>query len=243
MDRDRPHAGLKVIELARILAGPWIGQTLAGLGAEEIKVESPAGDDTRQWGPPFVNYDDGSKDAGYFHACNRGKKSIALDFADPEDCEIVRDLVRNADVVIENFKVGGLHKYGLDYSSLSKINPSLIYCTITGFGQNGPYAKRAGYDFIVQAMSGVMHITGEADREPQKVGVAFADIFTGLYGVIAIQAALARRARDGIGEHIDMALMDSMVGVLANQGMNYLLTGESPRRIGNVHPNIAPYQL
>ncbi len=243
MTRGRPHAGLKVVEIARILAGPWIGQTLADLGADVTKVESPNGDDTRQWGPPFVHYGDGSKDAGYFHACNRGKKSIALDFSNPSDREIVRDLVRDADVLIENFKVGGLSKYGLDYDSLSEINPSLIYCSITGFGQSGPYAKRAGYDFIVQAMSGVMDITGEADGDPQKIGVAFADIFTGLYGVIAIQAALARRARDGVGEHIDMALMDSMVGVLANQGMNYLLTGSSPRRMGNVHPNIAPYQL
>lgn len=233
-----PHAGLKVLELARILAGPWIGQTLADLGADVIKVESPEGDDTRRWGPPYLG-----DDAAYFHACNRGKRSIALDFAAPLGQEAVRRLAMRSDVLVENFKVGALAKYGLDYDTLRALNPRLIYCSVTGFGQTGPYAKRAGYDFIIQGMGGIMDLTGEPDGEPQKVGVAFADIFTGLYGVVAIQAALAHRERTGLGQHIDMALLDCMVGVLANQALNYFASGEPPRRLGNAHPNIAPYQV
>ncbi|MGN6271017.1 MAG: CaiB/BaiF CoA transferase family protein [Sphingomonas sp.] len=236
-----PLADLKVVELARILAGPWAGQVLADLGAGVIKVESPEGDDTRKWGPPFVENPDSSHAAAYFHAANRGKRSVVLDFRTPEGQAEVRRLIADADVVIENFKVGGLAKYGLDYASLSAINPRLVYCSITGFGQDGPYAHRAGYDFIVQGMSGIMDLTGDPAGEPQKIGVAFADIFTGLYAVIAIQAALAMRERTGKGQHIDMALLDVMTGVLANQAMNYLVSGVAPTRLGNAHPNIAPY--
>ncbi len=236
-----PLAGLRVIELARILAGPWIGQTLADLGADVIKVESPEGDDTRRWGPPFISHG-GETTAAYFHACNRGKRSVVADFAAPEGAALVQRLAASADVVIENFKLGGLAKYGLDYPSLSAMNPRLVYCSITGFGQTGPYAARAGYDFLIQGMSGIMDLTGDPAGEPQKIGVAFADIFTGLYGVIAIQAALAQRAATGRGQHIDMSLFDSMTGVLANQAMNFLATGTSPTRLGNAHPNIAPYQ-
>lgn len=238
-----PLAGLKVIELARILAGPWAGQTLADLGAEVIKVESPEGDDTRKWGPPFVENPDGSRDAGYFHATNRGKKSVVIDFRTTEGQAEVRRLVTDADVVIENFKVGGLAKYGLDYTSLSAINPRLVYCSITGFGQDGPYASRAGYDFIIQGMSGIMDLTGEPDGAPQKVGVAFADIMTGLYSVIAIQAALAQREKTGRGQQIDMALLDTMVGVLANQAMNFFVSGVTPPRLGNAHLNVSPYAV
>ncbi len=238
-----PLTGLKVVELARILAGPWAGQILADLGAEVIKIESPAGDDTRQWGPPFIEYADSSKDAAYFHAANRGKTSVVIDFATPEGQAQVRALVADADVVIENFKVGTLAKYGLDYASLSAANPKLVYCSITGFGQDGPYASRPGYDFIVQGMSGIMDLTGDPDGPPQKIGVAFADIMTGLYSVIAIQAALAARAKSGRGEHIDMALFDVMTGVLANQAQNYLVSGQSPKRLGNAHPNITPYAV
>ncbi|WP_429811481.1 CaiB/BaiF CoA transferase family protein [Ensifer sp. B1-9] len=241
---EAPLKGIRVLELARILAGPWIGQTLADLGADVIKVESPAGDDTRTWGPPFVAGEDGEKlDAAYFHACNRGKRSVVLDFTTEEGQEAVRRLAAQSDVLLENFKVGGLAKYGLDYESLRKINPRLIYCSVTGFGQDGPYAHRAGYDYIVQGMSGIMDLTGEPDREPQKIGVAFADIFTGLYGVIAVQAALAQRERTGEGQQIDMALLDCMTGVLANQALNFLVSGKAPRRLGNAHPNIAPYQV
>lgn len=236
-----PLDGLKVIELARILAGPWVGQTLSDLGAEVIKVESPEGDDTRTWGPPFIDVE-GEQSAAYFHACNRGKKSVIADFRTEEGKALVRRLVADADVVVENFKLGGLDKYGLDYESLKTINPRLIYCSITGFGHDGPYAERAGYDFMIQGMSGIMDLTGEPNREPQKIGVAFADIFTGLYSVIAIQSALIMRQRTGTGQHIDMALFDCMTGVLANQAMNYLASGNSPKRMGNAHPNIAPYQ-
>lgn len=239
--QNTPLAGLKVIELARILAGPWVGQTLSDLGADVIKVESPEGDDTRTWGPPFIEVE-GEKSAAYFHACNRGKQSIIADFRTDEGRALVRKLVADADVVIENFKLGGLDKYGLDYESLKAINPWLIYCSITGFGHTGPYAERAGYDFMIQGMGGIMDLTGEPDREPQKIGVAFADIFTGLYSVIAIQSALIMRERTGKGQHIDMALFDCMSAVLANQGMNYLASGISPKRMGNAHPNIAPYQ-
>lgn len=238
-----PLAGLRVLELARILAGPWAGQVLADLGAEVIKVESPAGDDTRHWGPPFIDNPDGTRDAAYYHAANRGKRSVVIDFATAEGQADVRRLAAEADILIENFKVGGLAKYGLDYASLSKVNPRLVYCSITGFGQDGPYAHRAGYDFIVQGMSGIMDLTGDPKGEPQKIGVAFADIMTGLYAVIAIQAALAQRERTWQGQHIDMALLDTMVGVLANQGMNYLASSVSTTRLGNAHPNIAPYEV
>ena len=237
-----PLEGIRVVELARILAGPWAGQTLADLGATVIKVESPQGDDTRRWGPPFIE-DEEDVSAAYFHSCNRGKLSITADFKSQEDVAEVRELINSADIVIENFKVGGLKKFGLDYDSLKLVNPRLIYCSITGFGQSGPYAARAGYDFIVQGMAGIMDLTGEPGREPQKIGVAFGDIFTGLYSVIAIQAALLHRNATGEGQHIDMALLDSTVGVLANQAMNFLASGKSPTRLGNAHPNIAPYQV
>ncbi|MGF7004789.1 CaiB/BaiF CoA transferase family protein [Aminobacter sp. BE322] len=240
-----PLSGVRVIELARILAGPWAGQLLADLGADVIKVENPdGGDDTRKWGPPFVTgHDGGNLSAAYYHSCNRGKRSIALDFATPEGAEVVRKLVAGADVLIENFKLGGLKKYGLDYESLKKINPRLVYCSITGFGQSGPYAPRAGYDFIVQGMSGLMSITGPAGGEPQKVGVAVTDIFTGLYSVIAIQAALRHAEATGEGQHIDMALFDAQMSVLANQNLNYLVSGNAPVQMGNAHPNIAPYEV
>lgn len=237
-----PLAGLKVVELARILAGPWAGQTLADLGAEVIKVESPDGDDTRQWGPPFIERE-GDRTAAYFHSCNRGKSSITCDFRTPEGQAQMRELISGADVVIENFKVGGLVKYGLDYVSLKEINPGLIYCSITGFGQDGPYAHRAGYDYIIQGMSGLMSITGEAERQPLKVGVAVTDVFTGVYATTAILAALHQRHATGKGQHIDMALLDVAVSVTANQAMNYLSTGKAPGRLGNFHPNLSPYQV
>ena len=237
----KPLEGIRVIELARILAGPWIGQTLADLGADVIKVESPEGDDTRKWGPPYID-SEGERAAAYYHACNRGKRSVVADFATPDGQELVRKLVETADIVIENFKVGGLKKYGLDYDSLCASNPRLIYCSVTGFGQTGPYASRAGYDFMIQGMAGIMDLTGEPDGEPQKMGVAFADIFTGVYGVIGIQAALLQRAQTGCGQYIDMALFDCMSGVLANQAMNFLASGVAPKRLGNAHPNIVPYQ-
>ncbi|MYM55504.1 CaiB/BaiF CoA transferase family protein [Thalassovita mangrovi] len=237
-----PLEGLKVVELARILAGPWAGQTLSDLGADVIKVESPAGDDTRQWGPPFIERGD-DKTAAYFHSCNRGKHSITVDFRTAEGQQRVRDLVKDADILIENFKLGGLKKYGLDYDSLKEVNPRLIYCSITGFGQDGPYAHRAGYDYIIQGMSGLMSITGDPDGQPQRVGVAVTDIFTGVYSVAGILAALYQRERTGRGQHIDMALMDVAVSVTANQGMNYLSTGTPPGRTGNYHPNLTPYQV
>ena len=238
---NKPLEGVRVVELARILAGPWIGQTLADLGAEVIKVESPEGDDTRTWGPPYIETE-GERAAAYYHACNRGKRSVVADFTTPEGQKLVRRLAETSDVLIENFKVGGLAKYGLDYAALNAVNPRLIYCSVTGFGQTGPYAQRAGYDFMIQGMAGIMDLTGDPQGEPQKMGVAFADIFTGVYGVVAIQAALLQRARTGLGQHIDMALLDCMSGVLANQAMNYLASGVAPTRLGNSHPNIAPYQ-
>ncbi len=236
-----PLEGLKVVELARILAGPWIGQTLADLGATVIKIESPQGDDTRGWGPPFIERGE-ERSAAYFHSCNRGKRSVVADLNKASDQAFVRELVAEADVFVENFKVGGLAKYGLDYATLERLNPQLVYCSVTGFGQDGPYAQRAGYDFMIQGLSGIMDVTGEPDGEPQKIGVAFADLFTGLYGVIGIQAALAQRQTSGRGQHVDMALLDCMTSVLANQALNYLASGTSPTRLGNVHPNIAPYQ-
>lgn len=240
---EAPLKGIKVVELARILAGPWAGQTLADLGADVVKVESPEGDDTRTWGPPFVTNPDGSRDAAYYHACNRGKRSVIADFRTEEGRRKVLALVADADVVLENFKVGGLAKYGLDYASLSAANPRLVYCSITGFGQDGPYAERPGYDYIIQGMSGFMDLTGEPDGAPQKAGVAFADIFTGVYSVVAIQAALIQRERTGRGQHIDMALLDTMVGVLANQALNYFVSGVSPTRVGNAHMNVSPYAV
>ena len=236
---DRPLAGLKVVELAGVLAGPWAGQLLADLGAEVVKVERPGtGDVTRSWGPPFAA--DGS--AAYFHSCNRGKQTLAIDLETSSGQEQVRGLAAGADILIENFRTGALGKYGLDYATLQAVNPKLIYCSITGFGQDGPYASRAGYDFMIQGMSGIMDLTGEPTGEPQKIGVAFADIFTGLYASTAILAALRGRQSTGTGCHIDMALFDTQVAVLANQAMNYLVGGEVPHRLGNVHPNIAPYQ-
>ena len=237
-----PLAGLKVVELARVLAGPWAGQILADLGAEVIKIESLTGDETRFWGPPSIDNGDGTRDAAYFHSCNRGKQSIAVDFATEEGRAIVGRLAARADVLIENFKVGTLAKYGLDYASLKTLNPGLVYCSITSFGQDGPYKARAGYDFMIQAMGAIMDLTGDPEGPPHKVGVAYADVMTGLYAVIAIQAALAHRARTGEGQSIDMALLDTQVGVLANQAMNYLASGTPPRRMGNAHPNIVPYQ-
>lgn len=244
---DAPLKGLKVVELARILAGPWVGQTLADLGAEVIKVEAPEGDDTRRWGPPFIERaraNGGTETvAAYFHAANRGKRSITCDFSDGQDLARLKALIDQADVVIENFKVGGLSKFGLDYASLSARNPRLVYASITGFGQDGPRATQPGYDFLVQGMAGIMDLTGDPEGEPQKVGVAWIDIFTGLYGVIAVQAALAERARSGLGQHLDLSLLDCGVAVLANQATNYLLGDSVPHRLGNAHPNIVPYQL
>lgn len=242
-----PLAGLKVVELARVLAGPWLGQTLADLGAQVIKVESPKGDETRHWGPPFIERPNGSggieKVAAYFHAANRGKTSIICDFKNANDLKKLKKLIETADIVIENFKVGGLKKFGLDYENLSAVNPKIIYASITGFGQNGPRSNQPGYDFLIQGMSGIMDITGDPNSEPQKVGVAWIDIFTGLYGVIGVQAALAERKISGKGQQVDLALFDCATGVLANQAMNYFATGNAPQRLGNVHPNIVPYQL
>jgi crotonobetainyl-CoA:carnitine CoA-transferase CaiB-like acyl-CoA transferase len=240
-----PLAGLRVLELARILAGPWAGQMLADLGADVVKVERKgAGDDTRGWGPPFVAAADGGHlGAAYFHATNRGKRSIEVDFESEDGRRIVRKLAARSDVLIENFKVGGLAKFGLDYASLCKENPRLIYCSVTGFGQTGPYAARAGYDLMAQGMGGIMELTGTADGEPQRTGVPVADIFTGIYSVVGILAALAERERTGRGCHVDTALVDSQVGVLANQALNYLVSGKVPTRIGNAHPNIVPYQV
>ena len=237
-----PLGGLKVVELARILAGPWAGQTLSDLGAEVIKIEAPQGDDTRQWGPPFVTRDDDTS-ASYFHSCNRGKTSVVIDFRTAEGKQDLLNLIKEADILIENYKVGGLAKYGLDYETLSHVNPALIYCSITGFGQTGPYAHRAGYDYIIQGMSGFMSITGEPDGAPQRAGVAITDLFTGVYATTAILSALHMRAKTGQGQHIDMSLLDTAVSVMANQGMNYLTTGTPPARTGNYHPNLTPYQV
>lgn len=237
-----PLAGLKVVELARILAGPWAGQTFADLGAEVIKVESPAGDDTRAWGPPFVTRGD-DVSASYYHSANRGKASVTADFTTEEGRKKVLALVADADILIENFKVGGLKKYGLDFDSLKELNPRLIYCSITGFGQTGPYAHRAGYDFIIQGMSGLMSVTGEPDGQPQKAGVAITDVFTGIYSVTGVLAALHQRQKTGRGQHVDMALLDVAVAVTANQALNYLTTGDVPQRMGNAHVNLAPYQV
>jgi crotonobetainyl-CoA:carnitine CoA-transferase CaiB-like acyl-CoA transferase len=240
-----PLAGLRVLELARILAGPWAGQILADLGADVVKVERKGtGDDTRGWGPPFVEAADGHHlGAAYFHATNRGKRSIELDFESEDGRRVVKKLAAHSDVLIENFKVGGLAKFGLDYASLSRDNPRLIYCSVTGFGQTGPYASRAGYDLMAQGMGGIMDLTGTPDGEPQRAGVPVADIFTGIYSVVGILAALIERGSTGRGCQVDTALVDSQVGVLANQALNYLVSGKVPARIGNAHPNIVPYQV
>jgi crotonobetainyl-CoA:carnitine CoA-transferase CaiB-like acyl-CoA transferase len=239
-----PLAGVRVLELARILAGPWAGQILADLGADVIKVErSGAGDDTRAWGPPFVPAADGGHlDAAYFHCTNRGKRSIELDFTAAEGQRVVKKLAARSDVLIENFKVGGLAKFGLDYKSLSPLNPRLIYCSVTGFGQTGPSAPRAGYDLMAQGIGGIMGMTGMPDGPPLRVGVPIADIFSGVYSAVGILAALARREKTGLGGYVDTALVDSTVGTLAFQALNYLVSGEVPKRIGNAHPNLVPYQ-
>lgn len=237
-----PLSGLRIIELARILAGPWAGQTLADLGADVIKVEAPSGDDTRRWGPPFIDRED-DRTAAYFHSCNRGKRSVVIDFRTPEGLADLKALIASADIVIENYKVGGLAKYGLDYASLSAEHPALIYCSITGFGQDGPYAHRAGYDYIIQGMSGLMSVTGEPDGQPQKVGVALTDVLTGVYASTAILAALHQRQVTGKGQQIDMSLLDVATSCMANQNLNYLATGTAPQRLGNAHPNLAPYQV
>jgi crotonobetainyl-CoA:carnitine CoA-transferase CaiB-like acyl-CoA transferase len=240
----KPLAGLRVLELARILAGPWAGQILADLGADVIKVERKgSGDDTRAWGPPFVEGADGKPiGSAYFHSANRGKRSIELDFDSDDGKRIIRKLAARSDILIENFKVGGLAKFGLDYKSLAAECPRLIYCSVTGFGQTGPYAKRAGYDLMAQGMGGLMDITGMPDGPPVKVGGAVSDIFTGVYSVVGILAALAQRERTGKGAYIDTALVDSTVGILANQALNYLVSGKIPKRLGNAHANIVPYQ-
>jgi crotonobetainyl-CoA:carnitine CoA-transferase CaiB-like acyl-CoA transferase len=243
-NKPMPLNGISVIELARVLAGPWAGQLLADLGADVIKIEHADGDETRHWGPPFIKGADGSDlSSAYYHSTNRGKRSIVVDLTSANGQKTIRQLVGNADVLIENFKVGGLEKYGLDAASLMSLNPRLIVCSITGFGQDGPYADRAGYDFIVQGMSGFMALTGEPKGEPVKAGVAFADIFTGIHAVVAIQAAIIERIATGKGQHIDMALLDVQSAVLANQNMNYLATGNNPKRVGNAHTNIAPYAV
>jgi crotonobetainyl-CoA:carnitine CoA-transferase CaiB-like acyl-CoA transferase len=241
----KPLAGLRVLELARILAGPWAGQVLADLGADVIKVERKgSGDDTRGWGPPFVEGVDGRHiGSAYFHSTNRGKRSIEMDFESDEGRRIVRKLAARSDVLIENFKVGGLAKFGLNYKSLAPECPRLIYCSVTGFGQDGPYAKRAGYDLMAQGMGGIMDLTGMADGEPTRIGIPVSDIFTGVYSVIGILAALAQRERTGKGCYVDTALVDSTIGVLSNQAMNYLVSGNVPKRIGNAHANIVPYQV
>ena len=240
---------IRVLDLSRVLAGPWCGQILGDLGAEVIKVERPgSGDDTRHWGPPYIKDAEGndSREAAYFQSANRNKQSLTLDFTQPEGQRLVRELVAQCDVLLENFKVGGLAAYGLDYESLKAINPRLIYCSITGFGQTGPYAKRAGYDFMIQGLGGLMRLAGRPEGEegagPMKVGVALTDILTGLYATVGVLAALNQREQSNIGQHIDVALLDMQVACLANQAMNYLATGVSPRRLGNAHPNIVPYQ-
>ena len=241
-----PLAGIRVLDLSRVLAGPWCTQLLADLGAEVLKIERPgAGDDTRHWGPPWHEHN-GEKVAAYFLSANRGKRSAAIDFATDEGASIVRDLARKADVVVENFKVGGLAKFALDARSLLKLNPGLVIASITGFGQNGPYAERAGYDYIIQGMGGLMSITGKPDDEPggepMRVGVAVADLFTGMYTAVAILSALYRREKKGEGAHIDMALFDTQLAMLANQASNALISAQDPPRQGNTHPNIVPYQ-
>lgn len=240
-DLPRPLDGIRVLDLSRVLAGPWCTQQLADFGAEIIKIERPgAGDDTRQWGPPWL---EGTDESAYFLGANRGKHSVCVDLSQADGQDLIRRLAAQSDVVVENFKIGGLAAYGLDYASLYEINPRLIYCSISGFGQNGPYAHRAGYDFLIQAMGGLMSVTGEPDGQPMKAGVAFADVFTGLYAANAILAALHQRPVTGEGTHIDMALLDVQISVMANQALSYLTTGHNPPRLGNAHPSIVPYQV
>ena len=248
--RPAPLTGIRVLDLTRVLAGPWCTQNLADLGAEVIKIERPgAGDDTRAWGPPYLKDAAGNDttEAAYYLSANRNKYSVALDIASPRGAELVRELARQSDILVENFKVGGLRKYGLDYDSLKADNPGLIYCSITGFGQTGPYASRPGYDFMIQGMGGLMSITGERDDlpggGPQKAGVAVADLMTGMYSTVGILAALHERGRSGLGQHIDMALLDCQVAMMANQNLNYMTSGQAPRRAGNAHQNLVPYQV
>ncbi|SMQ69330.1 Crotonobetainyl-CoA:carnitine CoA-transferase CaiB [Altererythrobacter xiamenensis] len=240
-----PHAGLKVVELARVLAGPWVGQIFADLGADVIKVESPDGDGTRKWGPPWVEREgpDGEtrREAAYYHAVNRGKRSIVADFKRAEDLDRVKALIADADVLVENFKTGTLAKFGLDYESLAQLNPRLVYCSVTGFGQTGPRAHEAGYDFVIQAMSGFMALTGEPQGQPMKMGISISDLTCGLYSMIGTQAALAMRERTGRGQHVDMALLDCSVGLLASQALHYQVTGENPPRMGNEHAQVSAY--
>lgn len=236
-----PLAGLKVLELARVLAGPWAGQILADLGADVIKIESPAGDGTRLWGPPWVEREEGDREAAYYHAANRGKRSVVADFKNADDLRRVRELAAGADVALENFKTGTLARFGLDFASLEALNPRLVYCSITGFGQTGPRAREAGYDFVIQAMSGFMALTGEPAGQPMKMGISISDLTCGLYSVIGIQAALAMRERTGRGQHVDMALLDCSVGLLASQATHYLTTGENPPRMGNEHAQVSAY--
>ncbi|WP_338617501.1 CaiB/BaiF CoA-transferase family protein [Achromobacter sp. E1] len=248
--RPAPLTGIRVLDLTRVLAGPWCTQNLADLGAEVIKIERPgSGDDTRAWGPPYLKDEAGhdTTEAAYYLSANRNKMSVALDIASPRGAELVRELALQSDILVENFKVGGLSKYGLDYESLKELNPRLIYCSITGFGQTGPYASRPGYDFMIQGMGGLMSITGERDDlpggGPQKAGVAVADLMTGMYSTVGILAALHERARSGLGQHIDMALLDCQVAMLANQNLNFMTSGVAPRRAGNAHQNLVPYQV
>jgi crotonobetainyl-CoA:carnitine CoA-transferase CaiB-like acyl-CoA transferase len=244
-----PLTRLRVLDMSRILAGPWAAQTLADLGAEVIKIERPgSGDDTRSWGPPFLTDTDGNEtsEAAYFQSANRGKKSVTVDLTKPEGQDIIRSLAAKSDILLENYKVGGLARHGLGYDDLKAVNPGLVYCSITGFGQTGPYASRAGYDFLIQAMGGMMSVTGEADGRPgggpQKIGVALTDILTGLYTTIAALAAISLRDQTGTGQHIDMALLDVTAASMANQALNFLVSGTAPGRMGNAHPNIVPYQ-
>ncbi|OZI77293.1 CaiB/BaiF CoA transferase family protein [Bordetella genomosp. 12] len=248
--RTAPLTGIRVLDLTRVLAGPWCTQNLADLGAEVIKIERPgAGDDTRAWGPPYLKDASGqnTSEAAYYLSANRNKFSVALDIASPRGAELVRELAKQCDIVVENFKVGGLRKYGLDYDSLKAINPRIIYCSITGFGQTGPYASRPGYDFMIQGMGGLMSITGERDDlpggGPQKAGVAVADLMTGMYSTVGILAAIIERERSGLGQHIDMALLDCQVAMLANQNLNFMTSGQAPQRAGNAHQNLVPYQV
>jgi crotonobetainyl-CoA:carnitine CoA-transferase CaiB-like acyl-CoA transferase len=238
-------AGVRVLDLSRVLAGPWATQILGDFGADVIKVEKPgAGDDTRSWGPPFVQAPNGGQgDAAYYLAANRNKRSITVDIATPAGADIIRALAPKCQILVENFKTGGLKKYGLDYASLAKLNPSLVYCSITGFGQTGPYAHRPGYDYLIQAMGGIMSLTGEREGEPMKSAVAIADLFSGMYSVTGILAALRHAERTGEGQHLDISLLDCQVAMLANLGMNYLVSNERPKRMGNAHASIAPYQV
>ncbi len=242
-----PLNEIRVLDLSRILAGPWATQLLADLGADVIKIERPVrGDDTRSWGPPYLTHHETGEpttESAYYLSANRGKQSVAIDIANPQGQQLIRQLAMQADVVVENFKVGGLARYGLDYQTLSEVNPRLVYCSITGFGQDGPYATRAGYDLLIQGMSGLMSLTGDSEGEPQKTGIAICDLMTGMYASNAILAALHARESTGEGQHIDMALLDTAVAWLANQGMNFLCSGNVPRRMGNQHPSLVPYQV